>query len=44
MNFVYDGTDYVEYDHICCNILGGIVSNISLVVVEGNFGAIGAED
>ena len=44
MNFVDYGTDEEYYKHTNRNIIDGNVINMSLVVMEGNYGAIDADD
>ena len=44
MNFICDGTDDVEYEHISITLINVNVTNISLVISKGEFGAIYAED
>ena len=43
-DFIDNRTDYVEYEHIHITILFVSVYNTSLVISEGNFGSIDAED
>ena len=44
MNFVDYGTDEEDYEHINWTILDVNVMNISLGIIEGNYGAIDADD
>ena len=44
MNFVDDGTDEDYYKHINQTILDGNVMNMSLIIMEGKYCAIDADD
>ena len=44
MNFIDDGTDEKKYKRINQNIIDGNVMNISLIVIEVNYGDIDADD
>ena len=44
MNFLYDGTDEEEYKQINQNILDGNVMNMSLIIMEVDYGDIDADD
>ena len=44
MNFLYDGTENLEYECINQTILNGNVMNMTLIIMEGNYGAIYADD
>ena len=44
MNFIDDENCDVKYEQNHKNIIGGSVSNISLVVYGGNFNSVYAED
>ena len=44
MNFPDDGRDNYEYECINRTILDGNVVNMSLVITEGNYGDIEADD
>ena len=39
-----DVTNEEEYEHINRTIIDGNMVNISVIIMEGNFGAIGADD
>ena len=44
MIFFDDITDEEDYEHINQNIIGGNVLNMYLIIMEGNYGAIDADD
>ena len=44
MNFIDDGADEVEYEHINRNILDDNVNNMSLIIPKGNYLDIDAGD
>ena len=44
MNFSDYGTDEEYYEHINQTILNGNVMNISVIIMEVDYGAIGADD
>ena len=44
MNFMDQGTDGVDYEHINKTIIYGSVANILLVISKVNFGVINAKD
>ena len=44
MNFIYDRTDEVEYEHINRTIIDGHFNNISLIISKGDYYAIDAYD
>ena len=44
MNFLDDATDEEENENVNRTILDGNVTNISLIVMEGNYGAVYADD
>ena len=44
MNFINDGTDNIEYEHINLSIINGIISNISLLIYKGKFSSIDAKE
>ena len=43
MNFLYYGKENVEYEYINKKIIDGNVMNMSLITIEVNYGAIGAD-
>ena len=44
MNFLDDGTDEEYYEKINRTILDGNVMNVSLIFIEGKYGAIDTDD
>ena len=44
MNFLYDGTDIVEYEFIHRTIIDGNVINMSLIITEIRYVTIDADD
>ena len=44
MNFIVDGNDHIDYEHIKWDIIDGSFSSISLVISKGKFGVIYDED
>ena len=44
MNFIDDGIDEEWHKNINRTIIDGNVMNISLIIMEGNYGAIDADD
>ena len=43
MNFIYDGTYDIEYEHINRTIIDGDFTKMLLIICKGNFGAINSE-
>ena len=44
MNFLYNGTDNLDYELINITLLDGHFMNISLIITELNYGTIDADD